>query len=133
MFMFISGIISLVIIITFISILEDFENSVFECILGIIGIFSIYAIIAGIMDFMFWLGYIIGPYTIVVTILLILSPFIIWYLYDKFELNKKYKLTDKLTDKSNVDKSNIELKKCPKCGVALRKKAKKCPRCDYKF
>ena len=65
--------------------LADFEDSVFTCILGIIGIISIYGIVAGAMDFMFWLGYIIGPpYAIIVTILLVISPIVALYLYSKY-------------------------------------------------
>ena len=37
------------------------------------------------MDFMFWLGYIIGPpYAIIVTILLVISPIVALYLYSKY-------------------------------------------------
>lgn len=85
MIMFIFGIIGLLFIIGVFSMLGDLENSAIECILGIVGIFLIYAIISGAMDFMFWLGYIIGPpQAIVVTILLVISPIVALYLYSKY-------------------------------------------------
>ena len=54
--------------------------------LGASPLLVLYGLITGVIDFMFWLGYQIGPpYAILVTILLIISPFILWYLYDKLK------------------------------------------------
>ena len=121
MIMFIFGIIGLLFIIGVISLLADFENSVVTCLFGIIGIFCLYAIISGVMDFMFWLGYIIGPYSIIVTILLILSPFIVLYFYDKLKSNKN----------STIPKKNNRIKKYNR-DVALKNKfgSKTCPNCN---
>lgn len=105
--MFIFGIIGLLFIVGVISLLADFENSVLTCLFGIIGIFSIYAIVTGVMDFMFWLGYIIGPpYAIVVTILLVLSPFIILYLYDKLKSNGSI---NSLTNKIKANEKTVAI------------------------
>lgn len=85
MITFILGIIGIFLIIGIISAIADFQNSAIECILGIIVLISIYAIISGAMEFMFWLGYQIGPpYAIIVTILLIISPILALYLYSKY-------------------------------------------------
>ena len=71
MLTFIFAIIGLLVIIGVISILSDFKNRGLECIIGIAFILVLYGLITGVIDFMFWLGYQIGPpYAILVTILL---------------------------------------------------------------
>ena len=86
MLTFIFAIIGLFVIIGIISILSDFKNSAMECIIGIAFLLVLYGLITGVMDFMFWLGYQIGPpYAILVTILLIVSPFVIFFVYGKLK------------------------------------------------
>ena len=93
MLTFILAIIGLFVIIGIISILSDFKNSAMECIIGIAFILVLYGLITGVMDFMFWLGYQIGPpYAILVTILLIVSPFVIFFVYGKLKSNESMSL-----------------------------------------
>lgn len=107
MLTFIFGIIGILVIIGLFSFLSDFQNNAIECILGILVLISIYAIISGAMSFMFWLGYIIGPpYAIVVTILLILSPFILLFLYNKLKSNGT---TDLLNNKIKENKKIVSI------------------------
>lgn len=106
MLTFIFAIIGLLIIIGLISMLNDLENSIISCVIGIMGILVIYGLVTGVMDFMFWLGYQIGPYSIIVTILLILSPFIILYLYDKL---KSKGIIDSLSNKIKENKKLVSI------------------------
>lgn len=102
MLTFIFAIIGLLVIIGVISILSDFKNSGLECIIGIAFILVLYGLITGVIDFMFWLGYQIGPpYAILVTILLIVSPFVIWFAYNKLKSNGSI---DVLSNKIKEDK-----------------------------
>lgn len=103
MLTFIFAIIGLFVIIGIISILSDFKNSAMECIIGIAFILVLYGLITGVMDFMFWLGYQIGPpYAILVTILLIVSPFVIFFVYGKLKSNESMGLANKIKENKKI-------------------------------
>lgn len=107
MLTFIFAIIGLLIIIGLISMLGDLGNSMITCVIGIIGILVVYGLVAGAINFVFWLGYQIGPQNaIVVTILLILTPFIIWFLYSKL---KSKGTLDLLSNKIKENKKVVSI------------------------
>ena len=91
MIMFIFGIIGLLFIVGVISLLADFENSVFHCILGIIGIISIYAIVAGLMDAIFYGPSFIMEHVESVLLILIFVISLVICVYDDYTLNRKNK------------------------------------------
>lgn len=94
---------------------RDLENSIVSCFIGIIGIFVLYGLVTGAMDFMFWLGYQIGPgYAILVMILLIVCPIVFLYLYDKSKSGSNNN-NSSFKPKTKIKGTVRNWKQCPKC------------------